>query len=146
MNDKENKLNSDENAQAEQKNQAVKYEKNDNWQFDASAPTLEDNLAIGNDYEIDVAQSPVHPKKKAKDKNREADKEHIVINKRKLKVVSLSIVSVILAALIVFFGIKLFALPNTSETMTPGNVALTVGKTKVSVGMYNFYYSRIVAN
>ena len=146
MNDKENKLNSDENAQAEQKNQAVKYEKNDNWQFDASAPTLEDNLAIGNDYEIDVAQAPVHPKKKAKDKNREADKEHIVINKRKLKVVSLSIVSVILAALIVFFGIKLFALPNTSETMTPGNVALTVGKTKVSVGMYNFYYSRIVAN
>ena len=103
MNDKENKLNSDENAQAEQKNQAVKYEKNDNWQFDASAPTLEDNLAIGNDYEIDVAQAPVHPKKKAKDKNREADKEHIVINKRKLKVVSLSIVSVILAALIVFF-------------------------------------------
>ncbi len=146
MNDKENKLNPDENAQAEQKNQAVKYEKNDNWQFDASAPTLEDNLAIGNDYEINVAQAPVHPKKKAKDKNKEKDGEHIVINKKQLKVVSLSVVSFILAALIVFFGIKLFALPNTSETMTPGNVALTVGKTKVSVGMYNFYYSRIVSN
>ena len=120
----------------------VKYEENDNWKFDAEAPTLQENIALGDGFEIEATfadKELKHQKKKEK-------KENIVINKKKLGIAFASVISAVLAALIVFFGINYFALPNSKEKMNPGNVALTVGDMKVSVGMYNLYYNLVVNN
>lgn len=116
-----------------------------NWKFDAKAPMLENNIELGDGFQIDVEQqAPVVRKKdelKAVNK-----KEHIVINRKALRIGVLSAVSAVLAALLIFFGVRFFAFPNSSERMNPGNVALTVGNTKVSVGMYNLYYNMVVSN
>jgi hypothetical protein len=43
-----------------------------------------------------------------------------------------------------FFGVRYFTVPNSDEKMNPGNVALKVSDTPVSIGMYNYYYDSIV--
>lgn len=146
MNENEKDKNLDEETAAsenkeEKKVSDVKFEENDNWQFEAEAPTLEDNITLGNGFELE-AKAEDKPKKKEKKEK----KENIVINKRNLKIVLLSIVSAVLAAAVLAFGIDYFALPNSKEKMNPGNVALTVGDMKVSVGMYNLYYNLVVSN
>lgn len=137
--------NSENNQNDNQDNNAseVKFEENDNWQFEAEAPTLENNIAIGDGYEFETVAEEKEPQiiKEKKEK-----KENIVINKRKLRIVLLSIASAVVAAALLFVGVAFFALPNSSERMNPGNVALTVGDMKVSVGMYNLYYNLVVNN
>lgn len=151
MNNKEKNLPSEENTLQENssdkdtsKETEKVSEENKGWEFDAKAPMLENNIKLGGGFQIDVDQQPVAYKnekiKKAK------DKEHIVINRKALRIGLLSAVSAILVALLIFFGVRFFAFPNSSEIMSPGNVALTVGNTKVSVGMYNMYYNMVVSN
>lgn len=118
-------------------------EENDNWKFDAKAPTLENNISLGNGFELEIADVPAPEKPEIKSVNK---KENIIINKKALKIGFVSAFSAILAALLIFFGVRFFAFPNTNEIMSPGNVALTAGKTKISVGMYNFHYNLIVNN
>ena len=45
-------------------------------------------------------------------------------------------------------GVRYYTVPNgkEGEMLNPGGTALTVGETKVSLGAYNYYYSRIVQN
>lgn len=131
--------NTEENKEAE-----VKFEENDNWQFEAEAPTLDDSITLGDGFALEAA-SDDKPEVKMKKEKKEKS-QNIVINKRHLKIVLLSIVSAVLAAAIIAFGIDFFALPNNKEKMNPGNVALTVGDMKVSVGMYNLYYNLVVNN
>lgn len=146
MNENENEKKLGEDAASENTEDSkatdVKFEENDNWQFEAEAPTLNDNIALGDGFEIEASFAD----KELKQQKKKEKKEDIVINKKKLKIVLLSIISAVLAAVILFFGIDYFALPNTKEKMNPGNVALTVGDMKVSVGMYNFYYNLVVSN
>ncbi len=129
-------------AQENKTEQEVKYEENDNWQFDASAPTLENNIELGGGYQTDNLELPPQPAVSEK----EEKSENITIRKKPLIIVLVSVLCAILIAVIVFFGIRFFTVPNSNERMNPGNVALTVGDTKISVGMYNFYYSSIVSN
>lgn len=131
---------SSENAE-ENKEAEVKFEENDNWQFEAEAPTLDDSIILGDGFALEAKPDDQPAVKKKKEKSQD-----IVINKRNLKIVLLSIVSAVLAAAIIAFGIDFFALPNNKEKMNPGNVALTVGDMKVSVGMYNLYYNLVVNN
>lgn len=150
MNENEDKKELDEEAakpEETRENQKtdVKFEENDSWQFDAEAPTLEDNLAIGDGFEIDAKSAEDKPDVKDK-KAKKEKKENIVINKKKLRTVLISVVSAILAAVLIFLGVNYFAVPNSKEKMNPGNVALTVGDMKVSVGMYNLYYNLVVNN
>ena len=132
-NEKEKKLSeeavSSETAE-ENKESDVKFEENDNWKFEAEAPTLDDNIALSNGFELEAKAVD-----KPKSKEKKEKSQDIVINKRNLKIALISIVSAILAAVVLFFGIDYFALPNSKEKMNPGNVALTVGDMKVSVGM-----------
>ncbi len=143
-NEKEKKLSeeavSSETAE-ENKESDVKFEENDNWKFEAEAPTLDDNIALSNGFELEAKAVDKPKSKEMKEKSQD-----IVINKRNLKIALISIVSAILAAVVLFFGIDYFALPNSKEKMNPGNVALTVGDMKVSVGMYNLYYNLVVSN
>lgn len=148
MNEEEKMLNSEadnpdnehENSETTVKNDEVP--ETDGWKFDAEAPMLDNNIELGGGFQIDVNQAPVSYQKaevKTADK-----KDSIVINRKALKIGIISAVSALLAALLIFFGVRFFAFPNSSERMNPGNVALTVGDTKVSVGMYNLYYKMIV--
>lgn len=151
MNEEEKKLNSEaeepkeitENGEIAENSGSSSD--NGGWKFDAEAPMLENNIELGGGFQIDVKQQTpvVRKKEEIKTVNK---KEHIVINRKALRIGLLSAVSAVLAALLIFFGVRFFAFPNSSERMNPGNVALTVGDTKVSVGMYNLYYNMVVNN
>ena len=160
----ENVTEAEENTAPEQDNAEVKYEENDNWQFDASAPTLEGNLDLGSDYELDLAEEQKaadgaeaqetaeedETKEKTGESSEDGDdedekaKRNIIVNKVAIKIALISGICAVVAAIIAFCGIRLFLYPNSNEIMTPGNTALTIGETKISVGEYNYYYSSIV--
>ena len=155
----ENVSDAEENAAQEQENAEIKYEENDNWQFDASAPTLEGNLELGEDYELELPEAQDAPKNAEEQKTTaeapadddeddddegKKEKRNFIVNKTAVKVAVIAGVCAVVAAIIAFLGVRLFLYPNSSEIMTPGNTALTVGETKVSVGEYNYYYSSIV--
>ena len=65
-NEKEKKLAeeavSSETAE-ENKESDVKFEENDNWKFEAEAPTLDDNIALSNGFELE-AKAVDKPKSK----------------------------------------------------------------------------------
>ncbi len=122
----------------------VKYEENDNWEFEANAPTLDSELEIGNEYELNI------PKSEKDEENLEkaetTNNDQIVINKKSVKIAAAAILSTAIVALIVVLSIIIFTFPNNKELMNPGNVAMKVGNTNVSVGMYNYYYKGVVSN
>ena len=132
----------------------VNYEENDNWEFEAKALTLENN-----DFETDSEL----PKQEEKQEEMKEEKKEAPIKvqqpkksdapkkaKRKTgnapKFIFAAVLTVVIAAVLVFFGVRYYTLPNTSEKMNPGNVALTVDETKVSIGMYNYYYNAVSNN
>lgn len=154
-----------EDTQAEQENAQAETEEGDSWQFDASAPTLEGNLEIGEDYEIEVPEEseaePDEYKEVQKEENdqirefkyeaaddddddEEKVKRNVIINKKAVKVAVIAAICACAVAIIAFFGVRFCLYPNTGEIMTPGNLALTVGDQKISVGYYNYYYNMTV--
>lgn len=118
------------------------------WQFDGEAKTLTDAFIENN--EIDIPLKPVQPPV-AKPAPKpiiapdEPKKKKSRANKDLPKFVATAIIGALVIGVLVFFGIRYYTLPNTNETMNPGNVAVTVGDTDVSVGMYNYYYT-IISN
>lgn len=153
-----------EEVQAEQENEQEKPEEGDSWQFEASAPTLEGNLDIGDDYEIEVEEESndapqeykevpsesndeIHEYKQeppADDDEEEKVKRNVIVNKKAVKIAVIAAVCACVAAIIAFLGVRFFMQPNSNEIMTPGNLALTVGDQKISVGYYNYYYNMTV--
>ncbi len=120
----------------------VTLEDNDNWEFEAEAPTLDSEIKLGNDYEINIPES----KEPTEIIDFQKKDDQIVINKKSLKVTLTVILSVIIVALLVVLGVFFFNTPNSKEIMNPGNVAAKIGKTNVSVGMYNYYYNGVKNN
>ena len=125
------------------------YEENDNWQFDGVAHTLE-NTVIEND-ELEI----VIPKKESEFETRErpsAEKatsaashaEPREDSSNSVKFFTMAVFLLIMAGVLAFFGIRYYNTPNTTETLNPGNVAVTIGETDVSIGMYNYYYNSTV--
>lgn len=115
------------------------------WQFEAEAMTLQDTTLENEEFEIDipaekpkaaappVAAAPVAVPAKKRDTNI-------------TKFLIAAILGVIIVGVCVFFGIQYYTVPNSEEKMNPGNVALTVNDTDVSIGMYNYYYTAVVNN
>lgn len=156
------------------------------WQFDASAPMLEDNINIGGDYEINLSEETEAPQEEKTAENEDSQekeetpeneasqeyaevpavanggiyeykqeplddddenekvKRNFIVNKKAVKIAVIAAVCACALAIIAFFGVRLFLYPNSNEVMTPGNLALTVGNTKISVGYYNYYYNQTV--
>ncbi|MBQ3904166.1 MAG: peptidyl-prolyl cis-trans isomerase, partial [Eubacterium sp.] len=125
------------------------YEENDNWQFDGVAHTLE-NTVIEND-ELEI----VIPKKESEFETRErpsAEKTSSAASpaepredsSNSVKFFTMAVFLLIMAGVLAFFGIRYYNTPNTTETLNPGNVAVTIGDTDVSIGMYNYYYNSTV--
>jgi len=127
----------------------VKFEENDNWEFQAKALTLEnDDFEADTDYaKIESVEKPKAkpaevPVSKPKNETKSAKK----LSKNAIKFIITGAVSVVVAALLIVFGVIYYTVPNTTEKMNPGNVALRVDKTPVSIGMYNYYYNKVSEN
>lgn len=154
----------EEDTPAEQESTQTEAEEGDSWQFDGSAPTLENNLGIGEDYEIEMPEEneekPQEYKEVPQEENGQirefkyeaADdddedekvKRNVIVNKKAVRIAVIAAICACVAAVIAFFGVRFFFYPNTNEIMTPGNLALTVGDQKISVGYYNYYYNMTV--
>lgn len=132
-------------APADSENSKADYEEESSWEFEASAPSLNaDFLQSAGDAEIKVEAPQYYaPELAAPQANQVASKD-IVIKKEKVTVILSSIIAVIVIAIIAFLGVRYYTVPNSDERMNPGNIAVTIGNTDVSVGLYNYYYDSIV--
>lgn len=129
---------------------AVQYEENDNWEFEAQAPTLDDNFLADDKYEIEMpAEKPraVKPEPVAATVNNRGEKQ-ITVRTAPIKIGLFCILFAAVVAVLAVLGVRYYTVPNGKEgdMLNPGGTALTVGETKISLGAYNYYYSRIVQN
>lgn len=123
--------------------ETVRLEDNDNWQFEASAPAAENDVFSGVggvEFELPKEQRAAENQ----DVMTQVKSQDIVIKKGRISIVLSSLIAVVIVAALVVLGIRYYTQPNSNEKMNPGNIALTVGDTDVSVGMYNYYYESIV--
>lgn len=168
-----NNTSSQENAQASNEPQ-VNYEENDNWKFEAEAPSLSDELFETAESETeteaetetsadDTAEEPVSQtaevsSEKAEDEAVNAEDEAVNAEEtlteqaaepakksKKLLLIPAVLIAVVLIAVVVFFTVRFFTTPKAGEKhLNPASVVMTVGDQKVSVGMFEYYYSSIV--
>lgn len=123
----------------------VKYETNDNWEFDAKALTLDENLVMENqDYSISFDKVSEPKPTQALDNSKD---NKIVINKEPLKFIPLAIFLAAVIAVVATFGVRYYTVPNGKEGkyMNPASVVATVDGQKISIGMYDYYYASIVS-
>lgn len=137
------KANSEADALNAADEETVRLEDNDNWQFEASAPAAENDVFSGVggvEFELPKEQRTAENQ----DVMTQVKSQDIVIKKGRISIVLSSLIAVVIVAALVVLGIRYYTQPNSNEKMNPGNIALTVGDTDVSVGMYNYYYESIV--
>ena len=107
-------------------------EENTDWDFDGEVQTELDEI------ELPYSGLEVEPKE-------QTNTDDIKISKTSLKKVMVIIISVI-AAIAIAVGICfVFIKPNSSEVMTPVNVAFVADGEKISVGEYNYYYNTLTS-
>lgn len=127
----------------------VSYEQNDNWEFEAKAETLDETMVESDEFEIKIPEkkTDVQPKP---EKEKKMDSAPPVRKKKDAanttKFVLAGITSALIIAVLVFLGVRYYTVPNSEEQMNPGNIAVTVNDTDVSIGMYNYYYTCITQN
>lgn len=148
LNENEEKLtdvNNDSVDSGLEEKDGVKYETSDNWEFDAKAPTLDENLVIENqDYSISFDKVSEPKPTQALDNPND---NKIVINKEPLKFIPLAIFLAAVIAVVATFGVRYYTVPNGKEGkyMNPASVVATVDGQKISIGMYDYYYASIVS-
>ncbi len=148
LNENEEKLtdvNNDSVDSGLEEKDGVKYETSDNWEFDAKAPTLDENLVMENqDYSISFDKVSEPKPTQALDNPND---NKIVINKEPLKFIPLAIFLAAVIAVVATFGVRYYTVPNGKEGkyMNPASVVATVDGLKISIGMYDYYYASIVS-
>lgn len=148
LNENEEKLtdvNNDSVDSGLEEKDGVKYETSDNWEFDAKAPTLDENLVMENqDYSISFDKVSEPKPTQALDNPND---NKIVINKEPLKFIPLAILLAAVIAVVATFGVRYYTVPNGKEGkyMNPASVVATVDGQKISIGMYDYYYASIVS-
>lgn len=140
----------EEVKEAESTETTPTYEENDNWKFDGEAQTLNSNVIENDVFEIHIPESAkyetaVRPQAAPVAQQYVATKPNGVKGD-KIKFVFTAVIMVAVIAVLAVFGTFYYTKPNSDERMNPGNVALKVSETPVSIGMYNYYYSCIVNN
>lgn len=134
----ENELNGEE---LETGFEANENDSSSEWQFDAEVPTLDDSLELAGGYEINI------PEKKTEQFNPGGNNDDVAtirVKKKPVKIVLCVLLAAVIAAALVFLGVRYYTVPNSDEKMNPGNIALTISETDISVGMYDYYYASIV--
>lgn len=148
LNENEEKLtdvNNDSVDSSLEEKDGVKYETSDNWEFDAKAPTLDENLVMENqDYSISFDKVSEPKPTQALDNPND---NKIVINKEPLKFIPLAIFLAAVIAVVATLGVRYYTVPNGKEGkyMNPASVVATVDGQKISIGMYDYYYASIVS-
>lgn len=148
LNENEEKLtdvNNDSVDSSLEEKDGVKYETSDNWEFDAKAPTLDENLVMENqDYSISFDKVSEPKPTQALDNQND---NKIVINKEPLKFIPLAIFLAAVIAVVATLGVRYYTVPNGKEGkyMNPASVVATVDGQKISIGMYDYYYASIVS-
>lgn len=148
LNENEEKLTDVKNDSVDsglEEKDGVKYETSDNWEFDAKAPTLDENLVMENqDYSISFDKVSEPKPTQALDNQND---NKIVINKEPLKFIPLAIFLAAVIAVVATFGVRYYTVPNGKEGkyMNPASVVATVDGQKISIGMYDYYYASIVS-
>lgn len=117
---------------------------NSDWKFDAEVPTLDDSLELKGGFELDIPTENAKSFVSSGSTNDEI--ATIRVRKTPVKIVCGVLVGLIIAAVLLFFGIRYYTVPNTEEKMNPGNIALTVGDTDISIGLYDYFYASVVYN
>lgn len=74
--------------------------------------------------------------------------KQVTVRTAPLKIALFCLLFAAVVAVLAVLGVRYYTVPNgkEGEMLNPGGTALTVGETKVSLGAYNYYYSRIVQN
>lgn len=127
-----------------------KLEDNDGWKFDAEAPTLNESVIQNGEFEIQIPASSNYETAPRPQKTQPAvTVEKKSAGPKKHDSVLFGMLAVVVALILgasITLGVFYYTAPNSDEKMNPGNVALTVGETPVSIGMYNYYYTCITQN
>lgn len=124
--------------------QETAFEDNDNWEFEASAPSVENDV-LSSDKGVEFEFSKENePTAESQSPEIQVKSKEIVIKKERVSLILSCIIGVLIIAILVVLGVRYYTLPNSDEKMNPGNIALTVGDTDISVGMYNYYYENVV--
>lgn len=164
MDEKENKLNEElaaenknETAEAQQPQEnetsleekdGVKYETNDNWKFDAEAPTLNNDMFEGIDESAyDIQKNSAQNNKVPEKYVYSNDSDNIVIKREPLTFIPLAVFVAVVIIVLSVLGVRYYTVPNGKEgnLMNPASVAAVVDGNKVSLGMYNLYFSSVVS-
>lgn len=126
------------------KQDSVNYESNDNWQFEAEAPTISDSIFETKDYCVDTDALKVEKELPVQSDNNTS--AAAADNREKLQFIPLAILVAAIIAVLVFLGVRYNTVPNgkEGELINPAGVVATVDNTKISVGMFNYYYTTIV--
>lgn len=143
--------NETEKTHSEASGREVHYEENDNWEFEAEAPTLNSGFIENDSFEIEVPETREEkpaPQPIQKPTAVVNNGNQVVINTAPIKIGIFVVIFVAVVAVLAVLGVRYYTVPNgkEGELMNPGSVAMTVGDTDISVGTYNYYYSKIVAN
>lgn len=151
VNEAEASPDADETEQSEGSSREVHYEENDNWEFEAEAPTLNSGFIENDSFEIEVPESREEkpdPQSIPKQASVIDNGNQVVINTAPIKIGIFVVIFAVVVAVLAVLGVRYYTVPNgkEGELMNPGSVAMTVGDTDISVGTYNYYYSKIVAN
>lgn len=164
MDEKENKLNEElaaenknETAEAQQPQESetsleekdgVKYETNDNWKFDAEAPTLNNDMFESIDESAyDIQKNSAQNNKVPEKYVYSNDSDNIVIKREPLTFIPLAVFVAVVIIVLSVLGVRYYTVPNGKEgnLMNPASVAAVVDGNKVSLGMYNLYFSSVVS-
>lgn len=123
---------------------SVKYETNDNWQFEAEAPTISDSIFETKDYCVDTNALKVETELPVQAENNGSSA--VSDNREKLQFIPLAILVAAIIAVLVFLGVRYNTVPNgkEGELINPAGVVATVDDTNISIGMFNYYYTTIV--
>lgn len=124
-------------------------EAGDTWEFDAQAPTLSDDAFEKSGFTVDTEELKVKRTDAAVSQPAVTENKSgsdIVIKRDKLVFVPTAILLVAITAVLIFLGVRYYTVPNGKEgdLMNPASVVATVDGEKVSVGMFNYYFSSMV--
>lgn len=134
---------------ADTKAKETKYEENDNWEFEAQAPTLDAGLIEDDQFAIEVPAPAEKKQEQVKESPVAASGSgQITISTAPIKIACFAVLFAAVVAVLVFLGVRYYTVPNgkEGELMNPGSVAMTIGDTDISIGTYNYYYSKVVSN
>lgn len=123
----------------------VSYEENDSWNFEAEAPALSQSIVFdSNNSKIEISS---HKDDNVQyEKNYNSNEKQVTVNTDIFKFTGIAVIVAVIFIVIGVLGFNYYTKPNSHEKLNPGNVAMTVGDEKISVGMYNFYYNMVYNN